>query len=553
MTSPAAFQDFANWKRFVQIENLKGDPPIVPYRPNTVQQDIAQRWVRADREGRPFRIVVLKARRMGLSTFFQTRFAHRACTRNHFRALTIAQDHDAATYLFGMTEGIYNRLPEGVRPPKQRSNVGRLMMLANGSALRTDTAGNKQAGRGKGNRAVHASEVAFWAEAEKTMLALRQTVATEPGTAFIEESTPNGVGNYFHSSYLRAKRGAGGYEAVFYPWHAFAEYDLKGLGKTVKILDSREERLLELYGVSRDQLAWRRMAIEDLCGGDEKLFDQEYPESDEVAFLTSGRLFFTGVDRLRAVQPSWVGDLRGMPAKGGEVRGERDSDGSVRIWEKPNPGERYALFLDVAGQATGSEYEARRGSEREDFSAGYVISLDSARLVASMHGRWGDHEALAIDAARLGVLYNKAWLAVERTGGYGGSVLLILDRQLMYPRLYRDRRYTTHGREELGNLGWNTTLVTRPLMLDALRSVARNYPDRIVDEGLIDEMRTFVIRHNASARAEKGCYDDRVMAAGGAYAIFNELALERIDLRPERAPRRPVSFLSRAPRAILSS
>jgi hypothetical protein len=62
--------------------------------------------------------------------------------------------------------------------------------------------------------------------------------------------------------------------------------------ETLDGLDEREERLRDRYKIGPEQLAWRRWAIRSQLGGDPDSFDQEYPESAEVAFLSSGRPFF---------------------------------------------------------------------------------------------------------------------------------------------------------------------------------------------------------------------------------------------------------------------
>lgn len=549
---PARFQDYAYWRRFLRVVNLDPSVPIVPFEPKPFQRMIGERIVAADRDGRPFRAIVLKSRRMGSSTAIQTRMLHRACTRAHFNGLTVAQDRDPAAYLFNMSVGMWERLPAGVKIPKESGQAGRHLQLANRSTLATDTAMDVGAGRSTGQQFVHASEFAHWPkEPKKTIASLRSVVPEKPGTAFVLESTANGVGNPFHDEWVRAESGNSAYEPIFAPWFMEPDYVIRGGGKGVKILDEREDRLLEM-GVSRDQLAWRRATIEGDSGGDERMFDQEYPDSPLVAFLTTGRPFFGDVNRLKGVEPAWRGDLVGDPVRGGRISSRRDALGSTVVWEKPREGERYAVFVDVAGIANSAEYEARQGDVKEDFSSAHVISLDRGVFVAAMHGRW-DSDVLALDVARLGRLYNTATVAVENTGGYGTAVLMVLDKVLLYPRLYRQRDASTHQRREGQRLGWSTNVLTRPLMLDALKAVVRDHPERVVDRGLVAEMRTFIVRRNGKPMAAQGCYDDRVMSAAGALAVFAELASTAIRLAPRRSPQRVRSFQSRAPRAELRS
>lgn len=550
MTIDAAdLQDFGRFRRWLSIENLDVDPPFVPYVPRVSQRRVGERIAAADREGRPCRLVILKSRRMGFSTAIQARMVHRAVSRRHFTGLTIAQDHDPASYLFGMAEGMYERLPGDLRVAKERGNQGRLLSLANGSTLRTASAQSAEAGRSKGQRAVHASEVAFWPNPVKTMTALKQVVAPRPGTLFVIESTANGTGNYYHRQYLRAKAGEGEYEAIFCPWFEMEDYVIPGGGATLSRLSDHEEALLAM-GVSADQLAWRRWKLETDLDGDERLFDQEYPWADHVAFLTSGRPYFATIDRLQGVEAWRRGRIEGVPSRGGgRLRFVSDEFGPLRVWESPAKGARYVAFVDVAGLVTEREYEARKEREKEDASCVQVIELESGRQVASWHGRV-DADELAMHVAQVGLLYNEALVAVENTGGWGNGVLLWLDRTYRYPNLYRRRELDTFERDERASLGWATTPATRPVMLDALRKIAKDAPWTIRCGATIDEMRTFVVRPNGKPQAEPGCFDDRVMALAGAHIVRLEEWQRPIVVGPVLG--RPVqvrSLVRRAPRS----
>ena len=65
------------------------------------------------------------------------------------------------------------------------------------------------------------------------------------------------------------------------------------------ILDSEEEKLLELYDLDLDQLYWRRLKIAE--GGKLK-FQQEYPATADEAFIVSGANVFN-VEKLNALIP----------------------------------------------------------------------------------------------------------------------------------------------------------------------------------------------------------------------------------------------------------
>lgn len=229
------------------------------------------------------------------------------------------------------------------------------------------------------------------------------------------------------------------------------------------------------------------------------------------------------------------------------MRFVEDAAGLLKVWEAPRKGERYVVFVDPAGLVNEREYEARRERDKEDASCMQVIELESGRQVASWHGRV-DADELALEAARLGMLYFEAIVAVENTGGYGNGVLLFLDRQFAYPNLYRRRQIDTFRREERVNLGWATTPATRPVMLDALRKIAKDAPWTIRCEATVDEMRTFVVRASGKPQAESGCFDDRVMALAGAHVVRLEEFTRPISVRGAR-PAQVRSLVRSAPRS----
>jgi hypothetical protein len=63
-----------------------------------------------------------------------------------------------------------------------------------------------------------------------------------------------------------------------------------------------EVALVELYGCSPEQLRWRRMQIRTQHEDNVDLFRQEYPASDEEAFIGSGNPVFPGILVGRAIK-----------------------------------------------------------------------------------------------------------------------------------------------------------------------------------------------------------------------------------------------------------
>ena len=78
---------------------------------NPIQLDFYEKIQRAKREGRPGRFIVLKARRMGLSTVTQALAFHQCLTNRDRRAFVTAVDRITTNNVFLMAKKMYDNLP----------------------------------------------------------------------------------------------------------------------------------------------------------------------------------------------------------------------------------------------------------------------------------------------------------------------------------------------------------------------------------------------------------------------------------------------------------
>lgn len=184
--------------------------------------------------GLPMRVIVLKSRKLGFSTWTEAKIFQRVTQRKYRRALVVAQDKDTASELFGMEERMYANLPRDpnlafLRPPIESlrrgaelhfgepSRVAREAGLVGlDSRLQIDTANEVQAGRGYTYTDLHLSEVAFWPDVAK-MTSLVNAVPDEPETLIVIESTANGS-NHFKTRWDDAEAGRSSYIPVFAGW-----------------------------------------------------------------------------------------------------------------------------------------------------------------------------------------------------------------------------------------------------------------------------------------------------------------------------------------------
>lgn len=476
----------------------------------------------------PVRVIAVKPRKVGLSTYIQARFLQRCTKVKNQRSLTLAHDGDTTETLFAITDLFYSEMPEHLRPMVRYQNRGEILFenpdpitrtIRPGlrSHLRIGTAGKIEAGRGTDIHLLHCSESPFWPDPERTELSLFNAVPSLPGTMVFKESTPNGVGDKFHNDYKAAKAGQSAFVPYFLAWHEFPEYQMPLNVEPERFIDSidpEERELKDAYHLSLEQLNWRRWTIENQCGRDETKFQQEYPANDVECFLVSGRTRFNGKRlhaRLAQCRDEVVrGDLEWEGSRVTIIENDR---GATRMWKPPALASRYLIGADVA-----------EGLEHGDYSVAHVYDWDTGELVCEWHGHiepWSFGDELA----KLGRIYNNALIACEANKD-GGTVNQRLKNDA-YPHLYWRREEDTRGKAR-PRLGWLTTAKTKPMMVNALGEAL--YADDIVlpSSDLIGEAMTFVVHSDGSLGAQSGCHDDRVIASAIAFEVRKRQGMESV-------------------------
>ena len=220
------------------------------------------------------------------------------------------------------------------------------------------------------------------------------------------------------------------------------------------------------------------------------------------------------------VRPKWTAVTEG--SKQGEVKLRSDSRGAWQVWQKPVPNHRYIAAVDVSSGGA------------QDYSAIQVIDIESFEQVAEYQAKL-DPDLVALEAARIGWLYNDAYIAPEVTGGWGFTIVRELER-LRYKRIHTRRVWDRIAKKYTDKLGWDTTSATRAHMLDTLERVLREREFGLKSERALAELGAFVRDERGRPAAQPNMNDDLVIAL----AIGVTLALER-----PRDLRKPVYVLQR--------
>jgi len=298
--------------------------------------------------GKPVRIIVLKARQLGISTategiIFNWSFLHPGAN-----SLVIAHESDSSRGLFEMTKRYWDTWPFKSAFKQRYNTRSELSWEDTGSHIKVATAKNMTTGRSSTLHAVHASECAFYPDAETLWTGLNQTIPNVHGSLVVLESTANGIGNWFHKEWLKAEQGESDFVPLFFPWWKHHEYSVATTICTKAELDADEIRLLQM-GATYEHLAWRRWAIINKANGDLDMFMQEYPATPEEAFITSGRPIFSHT-RLKECFVKEQGH-RGYfsDVQDGTVRFNPDRSGNLRIFRRPAPHDRRQDRYFVSG------------------------------------------------------------------------------------------------------------------------------------------------------------------------------------------------------------
>lgn len=265
------------------------DQGLRPFVLNKAQSYIHERIESQRKEAGRVRVIILKGRQQGCSTYAEGRFMWRTTHEKGVRAFILTHEEDASQNLFDMAKRYFEHLPAPVKPNTSASNSKELHFDRLDSGYKVGTAGNKSVGRSQTNQYFHGSEVAFWPNAAEHAKGILQTVPDAKGTEIIYESTANGVGNFFHQQWKLAESGQSDFEAIFVPWYWQDEYR-KTTPDNFQLSDEEEE-LKAYYKLDDEQVFWMRQKIGELSadGSDGvKAFKQEYPMNAAEAFQVSG-------------------------------------------------------------------------------------------------------------------------------------------------------------------------------------------------------------------------------------------------------------------------
>ena len=444
--------------------------------------------------GKPVRIIVLKARQLGISTFATSYIYHESITNFYTKSTVIADDVDNTNNLFLMVKRFYDFSPDYMRPMSRYSNEKALVFenpdmktraINPGllSSIHLETSNKMTAGRSGTILNLHCSEFAFWAKAGIVVSGLFQAVPFTPNSSIIIESTANGVsgrGEEFYNKWKSAESGRGDFIPLFFPWFENDEY-VREVPRDFTI-EPEEQDLMERHPlIDIKKIAWRRYKIQNEMGSalisplDQ--FRQEYPSNPREAFISTGRPVFN-IDQIE----SHIEQLNTVSFKEGII----DSFG--KFIEQPRG--PYKLFLPVQeGKVYALGADVAEGLESGDFSTQCGLNREYQQ-VFSYHGHIAA-DSFGREICIAGKMLNNCLVCPE-VNNHGLTTLTKI-KDLSYPMIFTREVEDEISHKLTPKLGWQTNRKTKMLMLDDFVSLYRDGILKLYDQDLLKEMATLTV------------------------------------------------------------
>ena len=397
--------------------------------------------------------VILKARQLGISTVTAAYIVWMMLFHKDKNILVVATKFGTAANLVKKVKHMIKNLPPWLRIANISVDNRTSFELSNGSQIKASST-SADAGRSEALSLLVIDEAAHVEGLEALWTGLYSTLST--GGRCIALSTPHGVGNWFHKTFVDAEAGKNKFYPTTLPWDVHPDRDQAWFDEETKNMSARD------------------IAQELNCN-----------------FNMSGETVFAGEDMQKYEQL-----LK-------EPKYRTGFDRNLWIWEEYQEGATYMLSADVA-----------RG-DGKDYSAFHIFKIETMEIIAEYKGK-STPEMFADMLANTGREYGNCLIVVENAQ-VGWTVLTKLE-EYRYPNIYYAKKSTHEHVDpliaETSNRvigGFTMSKNTRPLVIAKLEEFIRNKLITVYSTRLFNEMKTFVWQHG-KAQAMRGYNDDLVMS-----------------------------------------
>ena len=489
--------------------------------------------------------VILKGRQLGITTISLALDLYWHYINAGLNG-TLVTDTEENRDMFRGTLGSYmDGLPKEFKIPILAHNRNSLA-LKNRSRIFYQVAGLRakgSLGRGKGITFLHGTETSSWGDEEGLASLLASLAETNPKRLYIFESTARGF-NMFHDMYVTAKR-ARTQKAIFCGWwrnefySAAPDTDVYKVYWDGKLTPEEKEwtrDIKKLYNFeinSRQMAWWRWKMLEGIK--DESLMYQEFPPTEDYAFVMTGTSFFSNsrcTDAMKIAKKIDCDHYRyamGVNFQDTEVIKSTERLSTLKVWEEPIDTAYYVIGADPA---YGSSDWADRfciqvfrcysdGMEQvAEFATSELNTYQFAWVIAHLAGAYKNStlnlEVNGPGQAVLNEIKNLRRQAASMGNAMGKSLMDVFGSMSNY--IWR-RNDTMGGISN--SLGWLTTAATKERMMSYTKDLFERQMLDVYSVDTIEEMKT-IIRDGASIEASGRNKDDRVMAMALACAAYSE-------------------------------
>ena len=501
-------------------------------------------------EGKHF-FVILKGRQLGITTISLALDLYWHFINNGLQG-TLTTDTEENRDMFRSTLAMYmDGLPKEYKIPLIAHNRNQLS-LKNRSRLFYQVAGLRakgSLGRGKAITYLHGTETSSWGDEEGLASLLASLAETNPNRLYIFESTARGF-NMFHEMYTTAKR-ARTQKSIFLGWWRNEFYAADPNSDVYKVYwDGRlspEEKewtrdIKKLYNVeinSRQMAWWRWKMLEGIK--DESLMMQEFPPTEDYAFIMTGTSFFSTArctDAAKIAKKISFDNYRyvfGANFQDTDVVKSTERLATLKVWEEPVDTAYYVIGADPA---YGSSDWADRfciqvfrcysdGMEQvAAFATSELNTYQFAWVIAHLAGAYKNStlnlEVNGPGQAVINELRNLKRQAAAMAGDMGRHLMDVYGSMSNY--IWR-RNDTMGGMSN--SIGWLTTTQTKERMLSYMKDYFERGMMAIYDMDTLDEMKT-ITREGGSISASGRNKDDRVIASALSAAAYAEQLQPRL-------------------------
>jgi hypothetical protein len=495
--------------------------------------------------------VILKGRQLGITTISLALDLYWHFKNPGFQG-TLTTDTEENRDQFRTTLAMYmDGLPPEYKIPLMTHNRNQ-MVLKNRSRLFYQVAGLRakgSLGRGKGITYLHGTETSSWGDEEGLASLLASLAEKNPNRLYLFESTARGF-NMWHDMWAVAKR-ARTQKAIFCGWWRNELYSADAKSDVYKVYWdgklspeekewTREVKKLYQFEINSRQIAWWRWKMNEGIK-DEALMYQEFPPTEDYAFIMTGSSFFSHArctDQAKVAKqllPRFYRFSMGQYFEDTELINSTERMATLKVWEEPVDNAYYVIGADPA-------YGSSDWADRFCIQI-YRCYADGLDQVAEFATSELNTYQFAWVVCYLAGAYKNSTLNLE-VNGPGQAVInemrnLKRQAQTMEPRKARGlmdvlshmQHYLWRRNDSLGgvsnSLGYLTTHSSKERMLNYFKDYFERGMMNVYSMDLLEEMKS-VVRDQGSISAYGRNKDDRVIATALACVAFAEQLMPRL-------------------------